>query len=150
MTTYTRILYQIVFGSKRRLRFFTEDNQNALFNYVAGIAKNKKCYSYKIGGDSNHLHLLVDLYKMQNLAGFVQEIKKGSNAWLRENRSTYPDFQGWQDGYSAFTYEMSALKVLKEYIENQNEHHRIVTFREEYIKLLKEHGIEFDEKYLFD
>jgi len=150
MTTYTKILYQIVFGSKGRKRFFDKSNQVQLFNYMAGISRNKKCYPYKVGGDSNHIHLIIELHKTQSLSGYVQEMKKAAHIWLEQNCILYPNFPGWQIGYSGFTYDYSALDNLKNYVENQNEHHRIVTFEEEYIALLDEHGIDYDEKFLWD
>ena len=150
MTTYTKILYQIVFDSKRRIRFFKQSNQDKLFNYLAGISRNKKCYPYKIGGDTNHIHMLIDLHKTQCLSTFVQEVKKASHHWIEENRIIYPDFPGWQIGYSAFTYDFSSLGTLRKYFENQNEHHRIVNFEEEYKALLKEHGIDYDERYIWE
>ncbi|MDA3824065.1 MAG: transposase [Bacteroidales bacterium] len=150
MTTYTKILYQIVFGSKSRNRFFEQSNQEQLFNYLAGISRNKKCYPYKIGGDTNHVHLIVELHKTQYLSGYVQEVKKAAHNWIRNNRSIYPRFQGWQIGYSAFTYDFSTLENLRKYVESQNEHHEIVTFEEEYITLLRDHGIDYNEKYLWE
>ena len=65
-----------------------------------------------------------------------------------KNENIFPDFNGWQDGYGAFTYSISAKDNLIEYVKNQKKHHQIVSFRDEYISLLKEHGIEFEEKYL--
>jgi len=150
MSTYTKILYQIVFGSKRRSKFFDKTSQEKLFNYVAGISAGKNCFPYKIGGDTNHLHLLVSLHKTESLSGFVREVKKASHKWIITHQNLYKNFPGCQKGYSGFTYSYSALKELKKYIENQNEHHKIETFEEEYINFLEEHGIEFDQRYIWE
>jgi putative transposase len=149
MSTYTQILYQIVFGSKNCIPFLTTQNQGMLFNYMAGIAQNKKCVPYCIGGHSNHLHLIIHLHPTESLSDFIRDIKKGANDWMLENNSNYFSFTGWQIGYGAFTYDYSSKHKLINYVKSQVEHHRKVTFQEELIKLLEEFEIKYDLKYLF-
>ena len=78
----------------------------------------------------------------------IKDIKLATSELIKDE-NLFPTFNGWQDGYGAFTYAFSAKDNLIEYVKNQKEHHQKISFRDEYISLLKEHGIEFDEKYLF-
>jgi REP element-mobilizing transposase RayT len=148
MSTYTQILYQIVFGSKNGLPFLNQQNQDKLFNYIAGIANNKKSIPYKIGGHLNHLHLIIYLHPSQSLSDFVREIKRSSHNWMLDQKANFRTFPGWQVGYGGFTYNYKSKKDLIRYVENQAEHHKRVNFQDELIKLLNDYGIEFDEKYL--
>jgi REP element-mobilizing transposase RayT len=149
MSTYTQILYQIVFGSKNCRSFMTPINQENLFNYIAGIARNKKCIPYCIGGHSNHLHLVVHIHPTAALADIIRDVKKGSNDWLMDNKHDYPFFSGWQIGYAAFTYDYQAKGNLVKYVKNQLQHHNKVAFHDELKKLLEECGIKYDNRYLF-
>ncbi len=118
-----------------------------MFKYIWGILKNKKCHLYRINGVEDHLHIVTHLHPSVALADLVKDIKLASNDHIKAT-GLFPDFGGWQDGYGAFTYSFSAKNNLIEYVKNQEEHHKTVTFKEELIELLKEHGVEFDEKYL--
>jgi len=111
--------------------------------------KNKKCHLYRINGVEDHIHILTDLHPTIALSGLVKDIKVASTKMIKEE-GLITNFLGWQVGYGAFTYSMSAKNHLIEYIKNQEAHHQKVTFKEEYIGLLKEHNIEYDEKYLFE
>ena len=102
---------------------------------------------YRINGVSDHLHIITHLHPTISLAALVKDIKLATTEYI-ENEFLFPSFNGWQDGYGAFTYSIGAKNRLIEYVKNQEEHHRVKTFREEYINLLKEHGVVFDEKYL--
>ncbi len=147
MSTYTQILYQIVFGTKHHHMTLVKEHREELFKYIWGILENKKCHLYRINGIENHVHILTHLHPSVSLAGLVKDIKLASTKFIKE-KNLFPAFEGWQDGYGAFTYSLDAKDNLINYIKNQVEHHREKTFREEYIELLKEHGIEYDEKYL--
>jgi putative transposase len=147
MSTYTQSLYQIVFSTKRREPSLTKDNRPELFKYIWGILKNKKCHLYRINGVEDHLHIITHLHQSVALASLIKDIKVASSMFIKE-QGLFSKFDGWQDGYGAFTYSQDAKDNLIEYVKNQEEHHRIMTFKEEFMELLKEHGIEFDEKYL--
>ena len=147
MSTYTQILYQIVFSTKHRQPTLAKEGREALFKYIWGILKNKKCHLYRINGVEDHIHIVTHLHPTVALAYLVKDIKLASDEHIKET-GLFPDFGGWQDGYSAFTYAFSAKNDLINYVKNQEEHHKKKTFREELIELLKEHGVEFDEKYL--
>jgi len=149
MSTYTQILYQVVFGSKRCANFLTERNQDELFKYMAGVLRNKKCFTYIVGGHINHVHLLFSLHPKQSLSGLVSDVKKASEIMMLKHKTSFLRFTGWQVGYGAFTYSIASKEGLIRYVENQKEHHRRVSFREELIGFLKQHGVEYNEKYLF-
>lgn len=147
MSTYTQILYQIVFTTKNRDRTMIEGEQGRLYRFITGILKNKKCHLYRIGGVEDHLHIITHIHPTVPLAYLVKDIKLAASSFIiSENIFTH--FSGWQDGYGAFTYDISAKDNLIEYVKNQKVHHKKISFRDEYIRLLDEHGIEFEKKYL--
>jgi putative transposase len=148
MSTYTQILYQIIFSTKNRERTLTKDKRDELFKYIWGLLKNKNCHLYRINGVEDHLHLITHLHPTVSLASLVKDIKLASSQYINTN-GLFNQFNGWQEGYGAFTYSIKEKDRLIEYVKNQEEHHKIITFKEEYIDLLREHGIEFDERYLF-
>ena len=147
MSTYTQILYQIVFSTKNRDPIMTADHRNELFKYIRGITDHKKCHLYQINGVEDHIHILTHLHPSVSLAELVKDIKLASTKFIKE-KGIFPGFNGWQDGYGAFTYSIDRKDILINYVKNQEEHHRNRTFREEYIALLEEHGVVYDEKYL--
>jgi putative transposase len=148
MSTYTQILYQLVFTTKNRENTMFEEGQDKLYRFIGGILKNKNCHVYRINGTENHLHIVTHIHPMVAPALLIKDIKLATIDMIKKE-NLFSVFDGWQDGYSAFTYAFSAKDNLIEYVKNQKEHHKKVSFRDEYIALLKEHGIEFDEKYLF-
>ncbi|MBK9581677.1 MAG: IS200/IS605 family transposase [Saprospiraceae bacterium] len=147
MSTYTQILYQIVFGTKYREKVLLKDGRDELFKYITGLIKNKNCHLYIINGVEDHIHIVTHLHPTVSLSSLVKDIKLASSIYIKEN-NLFKDFINWQEGYGAFTYSIKEKDRLIEYVKNQEEHHRKKSFREEYVKLLDEHGIEFDEKYL--
>ncbi len=147
MSTYTQILYQIVFGTKYHEKTLVASGRDDLFRYISGILKNKKCHLYRINGVEDHLHIITHLHPSVALADLIKDIKLASTDYIKKNH-IFPRFRGWQDGYGAFTYSIEAKDRLIEYVKNQQEHHRVKTYREEVVELLKEHGIEYDEQYL--
>ena len=148
MSTYTQILYQIVFSTKNREPSLTLPDRPALFKYIYNLLENKNCHPYRINGVEDHLHIVTHLHPSVALASLVKDIKLASTSLIKSER-IFNNFNGWQDGYGAFTYSIEAKSRLIEYVKNQEEHHKVKTFREEYIDLLREHGVAFDERYLF-
>ncbi len=116
---------------------------------MGGIAKQNNMVPYSIGGIEDHVYLLVSLSKTLPVAKAIQLIKGGSSSWIH---STFPDLINfaWQEGYGAFSISYSNLGKVKHYIENQREHHRHRTFKEEYLKFLKKYNIPYDERYIWD
>ena len=147
MSTYTQILYQIVFSTKNREHSLTDEHRETLYKYMWGVLKNKKCHLYRIGGVSNHIHIITDLHPSISLASLVKDLKIAISEHIK-SMQLFQNFNGWQDGYGAFTYSIKAKDQLIEYVKNQEQHHKTQTFRDEFLELLHEHNIEFDDKFL--
>jgi putative transposase len=147
MSTHTQILYQIVFSTKQREQVLEKEKRPELFKYTWGILNKSNCHLYRINGVEDHLHIVTHLHPSVSLANLVKNIKIASSGFIKDNR-IFKNFNGWQDGYGAFTYSIKEKNRLIEYVKTQEEHHKIVSFRDEYIELLREHDIEFDERYL--
>ena len=147
MATYTQILYHIVYGTKNHNGTLDLEHHDELCRYTAGILQNKNCFVYKIGGYTEHLHILAELHPTIALADLVKDIKLATSKWIKTKKALLA-FEGWQDGYGAFSCSWKDKDRVINYIANQFEHHRHKTFREEYIAMLQRAGIEFDEKYL--
>jgi REP element-mobilizing transposase RayT len=139
--------YHIIFSTKGRNPFITPDLQTRLFEYIGGIIRSHKGKLVASGGTADHVHLLLSIGKQMSIAEALRIIKTNSSKWIHEN---YPQKQNfaWQTGYGAFTVSYSNLSKVEQYIANQADHHRSVSFKDELVKFLKRHNIEYDEKYL--
>jgi REP element-mobilizing transposase RayT len=149
MSTYTQFLYQLVFGTKDHIPFMSTENENMLFAYIAGVLKNKSCHSYIVGGASNHVHIITHLHPTIAPATIIKDIKLATHKMILKNGALFSHFMGWQVGYSGFTYHISSKANLIRYVEDQREHHKLFSYKEELILLLKEHSVDYDEDYLF-
>ncbi len=147
MSTYTQLLYQIVFSTKSREKVLKEENRNEMFKYFWGILKNKNCHLYRINGIEDHIHIVTHIHPSISVASLIKDLKVASSKWIKENK-VFTGFKGWQDGYGAFSYSVKEKERLIEYVIKQQEHHKEKTFIEEFIELLDEHNIVFDKKYL--
>ena len=147
MSTYTQILYQIVFSTKNREQTLSKNNRDELYKYIWGVLKNKNCHLYRIGGITDHIHIVTSLHPSIALASLIKDLKLASSDHIKTHQ-LFPKFNGWQVGYGAFTYSFKDKDKLIEYVKNQEEHHATKSYIEELIELLKEHGIEYDERYL--
>ena len=123
MSTYTQIIYQIVFSTKYRAPTMIKEHRKELFRCIWGILENRNCHTYRINGVEDHLHIATHLHPSVALADLVKDIKLGSTALIKEQK-IFPDFGGWQDGYGAFTYTIKEKDRLVKYIINQEEHHK--------------------------
>lgn len=148
MSTYTQILYQIVFGSKDCTPFLSNENQDILFAYIAGVLKNKSCHSYIVGGAYNHIHIITHIHPTIALSYLIKDIKKASHELIYREHSLFPDFTGWQVGFGAFTYHISTKVTLINYVKNQAIHHKTISYKEELIKLLQDNLVEYNDIYL--
>jgi putative transposase len=149
MSTYTQFLYQLVFGSKDHNAFLSSKNKKILFAYIAGILKEKSCHSYIVGGAVNHFHMITHIHPTICPAYLIKDIKEATHVMICRERFLFPNFPGWQVGYSGFTYHISSKEPLIKYVMNQEEHHKKVSFEEELINMLKENDLDFKEEYLF-
>ena len=147
MSTYTQILYQVVFSTKNRVHALTKPGREELFRYISGVLKKKSCHLYQIGGVADHLHIITHLHPSVALASLVKDIKLASSEHIKTH-NLFPLFDGWQVGYAGFTYSFEAKDNLIFYVQNQEEHHINNSYKEELIRFLEEFKIEYDEKYL--
>ena len=146
--TYSQIYIQVVFAVKHREALIQPEWENELYKYITGIVQNKGQKMLSINGTKDHIHFLLGMKPNCCLSDLVREIKKSSTSFIREKLNVKYAFQ-WQEGFGAFSYSHSQLSEVIKYIESQKEHHRIKTFREEYMSFLKEFEIQFKNEYLF-
>lgn len=145
MASYRQIYYHVMFHTKRNEPTLKPEAKD-IYNYMWGIVKNKNSKLYQINGVENHIHLLVDIHPSIAVADFMQDLKAFSSSWIKKSRS-YPEFKGWARGYGCFTSSYNEKDKLINYIKGQVEHHKTESFEDEYHRLLKENGVELDEKY---
>ncbi len=135
----------LVFSTKDRIKIIPKNIQPELWSYMAGICKNKEMPAIAIGGMNDHAHILFHLPPTLTLSKAIQLLKANSSKWMNEHGMKF----AWQEGYAAFSVSVSNTPVVAEYIRNQEKHHRKITFQDEYLALLKKHGIEFDPMNIF-
>ncbi|MFT4663794.1 MAG: putative transposase [Polaribacter sp.] len=151
-STYSQILYQIVFATYLRQYTMDKETRGRLFAYLAKILENKRCHVYQINGVEDHIHIVVYLHPSVSLASLVKDIKLSASQFIKKE-NLFKGWKGWQNGYAAFTYSQDAKMNLVNYVKRQEKHHsasyeKRETYREELIRLLKEHNIPFKEEYL--
>jgi REP element-mobilizing transposase RayT len=146
-STHLCLHYHLVFSTKGRRPLIESHWRAPLHAYLGGIVRSLGGVPQAVGGTADHVHLLVGLHATHRLADILREVKGGSSEWMRGEVGAR-EF-GWQEGYGAFTVSRSHLIEVSRYIADQEEHHRKRTFQEEYLALLAEHEIEYDERYLW-
>lgn len=147
--TFTQIYIQVVFAVQNRNSLIMPAWEQELFKYITGIVQNKGQKMLSINGTKNHIHFFIGMKPTCKLSDLVREIKKSTSTFIKEKRFSKFKFQ-WQEGFGAFSYSHSQLNDVIKYIENQKEHHRKKTFKEEYLAFLKAYEIEFKNEYLFE
>ena len=147
--SYVSSYFHCVFSTKERLPQIALELRERLWPFLGGIARQNKMKAIGIGGVEDHVHLLLSLPSTLSVAKALQLIKGGSSKWVHE---TFPQQRlfGWQEEYGAFSVSVSQLDNILRYIQGQEEHHRQMTFQEEFLALLKKHRIEYDDRYLWD
>lgn len=148
MSTYSKIYIQVVFAVKGRESQIL-DWEEQLYKYITGIVKNKGQKLLAIGGVTDHIHFLIGMKPTCCLSDLVREIKKSTNDYVKEQKFSKFKFE-WQEGFGAFSYSHSDLDKVISYIQNQKDHHKKQSFKEEYLNFLKKFEIEYNEQYLFD
>ena len=150
MASHQQLLYHIVFSTKERRHLLREDDfRDSVWRYMAGIVSNLQGHALRIGGFYDHAHLLLRIPAKIAVADFVRQIKANTSKHINEKQGSRLKFH-WQDGYGAFTVSPSKMNAVSAYIDSQLEHHRKRTFQEEYLKMLADHEVEYDPKYIWE
>lgn len=147
--TYSQLFYHVVFSTKHRINFIEQEIEARVWAFIGGIARKHELTALQVGGIENHIHGLVMARPVVAPYEIPMWLKGESSKWIRTEFPRLTKF-GWQDGYGIFSVSKSNVPAVIEYIRNQREHHAAQTFEEEYVSLLKLHGIDYDEKYVFD
>lgn len=145
-STYLSLHYHVIFGIKNRLAVIDTSWRSRLHEYLGGTIRGLGGVPQGVGGVADHVHILMGIKATHCLADIMRELKKSSSAWVHQeiNDKSF----AWQDGYAAFTVGASGRDGVRKYIANQEEHHRVRSFREEIIEMLKMAGVEYEPKYL--
>ena len=139
----------IVFSTKYRQPLIKPDMESELHAYLGGICNQLECQTIKVGGYTDHIHILCKLSKKIALMKLVEEVKSHSSKWVKTKGEDYSHFY-WQNGYGAFSVNPSQVETVIAYIANQHQHHSKKNFQDEYRAILKKYQVEFDEKYVWD
>ena len=148
-TNRPELYYHMVISTKDRKPWIVPEIEDRIWSCLDRIARENEIAPLQIGGDDDHVHLLLGVPPTIPIDKVAQLIKEGSSAWIHD---TFPDLQpfAWQDGYGAFTVSESSVPEVRAFILNQRDHHRVVAFETEYLLILRMHDIPFDERSAFD
>jgi putative transposase len=145
----SKVILHIVFSTKDREPRLNPDVRPRVHAYIATVCRDLGADLVRVGGVSDHVHVLTTLPQTLSQAQLIEQIKKASSKWIKTLDSRYRGFS-WQRGYGAFSVSPSQTDAVLQYVDAQQEHHRTRTFQEEYRELLRRHGIDFDERYVWD
>ena len=147
--TFTSLLVHVIFATKNRIPALSPELAGRLFPYMGGIVRERKGVPLIINGPPDHVHLLVSIPSTESIAELLRVVKTNSSRWVHEQ---FPDQRGfgWQTGYGAFTVSRSRADDVRNYITAQQEHHRRVSFQEEFLTFLQRNGITCDQRDLCD
>jgi putative transposase len=143
------ILVHIIFSTKNRQPMILDEIIKDLHSYMAGISRAHDSHVHEIGGIEDHVHLLVSLPKTLSLSKLIEEIKKSSSKWIKTQGNQHANF-AWQNGYGAFSIGQSVYEELRKYIQNQKNHHKKISFQDEFREFLNKYRIAYEEKYVWD
>ena len=146
--TYTQLYVHYVFAVKDRLCLIHNKWKDKLYSYMTGIIDQQGHKLYIINGMSDHIHILISMNPKQSPSDLMYHLKRSSSLWINQNRLSLGKFS-WQEGFGAFSLGKSQLPEKIKYIEDQQQHHKKESFREEYLQFLKENDIKFDNRYIF-
>lgn len=146
--TYSQLYVHVVFAVKGRENLIHNKWKDELYKYICGIVKGNHQKVYAINGMPDHVHLLISIKPNCLLSDLMRDIKASSSKWINLNKFVRGKFN-WQEGFGSFSVSQSQLDKVIAYIDNQESHHKKLSFKQEYIGLLKSYNIEYDEKYVF-
>ena len=146
--TFYQNYYHLVWSTKERQSLILQEHKDRIFEYLGGLLKTSGCSSIQVGGMSDHIHILAAIPPKYAVSEIVRDLKVASSKWIN---LSFPDIKGfsWQEGYGSFSVSTSQKQAVKNYILDQEKHHKTKTFREEFIEFLELHEIEYDERYLW-
>ncbi len=144
-----KLATHITFSTKHRQPFINPEIENELHAYISSVCNSLECTPIKVGGYTDHVHILCMLSKKIALTVLLEEVKKRSSKWIKTKGARFNDFF-WQSGYAAFSVNPTDIEKVVAYIETQKDHHAQRTFQDELRMFLKKYEIEFDEKYVWD
>ena len=146
----SRMVVHLVFSTKDREPILRDPElRKSLHAYMAGILQELQCEPILINGVEDHVHVLCNLSRTLSVAKLLEELKKSSSKWMKEQGAGYARFY-WQAGYGVFSVSQSNVESVKNYIAGQEEHHRTVSFQDEFRAFCRRHGVEIDERYVWD
>ena len=131
----------MVFSTKNRKPLISKEIQDDLFSYLGGICKNLECNPIQVGGYRDHVHILCLLSKKIALMNLIEKIKSNSSKWMKTKGEQFTDFY-WQNGYGVFSVNPTEIEIVQQYILNQEEHHKKISFQDEFLKFLKKYKVE--------
>ncbi len=143
--TYAQSIIHVVFSTKNRSKSISKEFQSRMWAYVAGISKNHEIFVHAVGGMEDHIHLLIQIPPALSVAKAVLAIKSNASRWANEQGKEF----AWQQGYAAFSVSSSNVPAVIRYIQNQESHHKRMSFDVELVELLKKHGVEYDPRFVF-
>lgn len=147
--SYSKILYHIVFRTKRSLPAICEEHEKALYSYIWGFLKNRSCFLYRIGGTPDHIHILVQVPVTEYMPDLIRDMKTAAHRFVADNHSKFPLFDDWGKSYCALSVSYGDRTRIINYIKGQKEHHRKASLADELKNIFKEHDVEYDTRYLF-
>lgn len=147
--TYTQLYIHIVFSPKNKQALIGKSWKNELEKYISAVIQNQKHKLLAIGSMPDHIHIFIGYNVNHLIPDLVEEIKTSSNSWIKNNKLTKFQF-AWQKGYGAFSHSRSQLDKVINYVLNQEKHHRIKSFKEEYPEILRKNDIQFRDDYVFE
>jgi putative transposase len=145
----SKVVLHIIFSTKDRESWLDSDVRPRMHAYLAAVCGDLGAQLVRVGGVADHVHIVTTLPRTVSQAQMIERIKKVSSKWIKTLDARYRGFF-WQRGYGAFSVSPSQLDAMLQYVDTQQEHHRTRTFQDEYRELLRRHGIDFDERYVWD
>lgn len=146
--SHISLTYHIIWRTRCSERTIFEDHERDLYAYILGICQSKKCHLYRLNSMPDHFHMCVEIHPSISVSDFMKSLKQETSHWIKERSAWFPYFDGWGNGYAAFSYSAKDRPIVIEYIKNQKEHHRKESFENEYKELMREFGLD-PEKDMF-
>lgn len=146
--TFTQLTVHAVFSTKERRKLIPAAHAKRIHAYMASLINDRFGFTREIGGSADHVHILFDIKQVESVADCMEAVKSVSSGWVHDTFAGLRDF-AWQEGYGAFSVSASSIPRVRAYLRGQEEHHKARPFEDEFKALLKRHGIQYDERYLW-